>query len=145
VSLFERPGVDRAALANQLHDAWLAELARRPLVEALQPRHDHRIVEEPAETLLVGDIALHVECKRIAVRKAERSEPSQREARCPDERVRVEDAYERDVHEEPLGLALCLGELAVLQVGMDDARVVSSIPVPPCRPRDKLEPQLHRA
>ena len=105
---FERPGVDRVALANQLDDSRLAELVRRPLVEALQPGDDHRVVEQPAETLLVGDVALHVERERIAVRKhaaqreketghpepgvaehaAERSEPSQREVRCPDKRVR---------------------------------------------------------
>jgi hypothetical protein len=42
----------------------------------LQPRDDHRVVEHPAEALLVGDVALHVEVERIAVwqHAAEREE-----------------------------------------------------------------------
>ena len=60
------------------------------------------------------------------------------------ERVRVEHANERDVHEEALGLALFLGKILVIQVGANDARVVSAVPVAPCRPRDELEPQLYR-
>jgi hypothetical protein len=67
VSLFEGPSVDRVAVANQLEQTWLAELHGGPLVDSLQPRHDHRVVEQPAETLLVGDIALHVERERIPV------------------------------------------------------------------------------
>jgi hypothetical protein len=75
-------------------------------------RRDHRVVEQPAETLLVGDVAIHVERERIAVREhaskrendtrcpepgiaeqaAEWSEPSERKARRPDECVRVEHA-----------------------------------------------------
>ena len=69
VSLFEGPGVDGVAVAHQLEQAWLAELRGGPLVDALQPRHDHRVVEQPAKTLLVGDVALHVELERIAVRE----------------------------------------------------------------------------
>src|SRR5512132_4401251 len=69
VSLLEGPCVDRAAVANQLEQTWFAELLGGPLVHALQPRHDHGVVEQPAKTLLVGDIALHVERKRIAVRE----------------------------------------------------------------------------
>ena len=67
MSLLEGPGVDRVAGANQLEQTWLPELHGGPLVHALQPRHDHRVVEQPAKTLLVGDIALHVERERIAV------------------------------------------------------------------------------
>ena len=69
MSLFERPGVDRVAVADQFEQTWLAELHRGPLVDALQPRHDHRVVEQPAKTLLLADVALHVERERIAVRE----------------------------------------------------------------------------
>ena len=67
MSLLEGPGVDRVAVANQLLQAWFVEVLGRPLVQALQPRHDHRVVEHPAKPLLVGDVALHVERERIAV------------------------------------------------------------------------------
>ena len=56
VSLLEGPGVDRAAVANQLEQPWFVQVLRRPLVQALQPGHDHRVVEQPAKTLLVGDV-----------------------------------------------------------------------------------------
>ena len=130
MSLLERPRVDRAAVANQLEQAWFAELLGGPLVQALQPRHDHGVVEQPAEALLVGDVALDVAVERIVVREhaaereerarhpepgiaehaAERSEPPQRQARRRDECVRVEDAHQRDVHEEALRRGLCVGE-----------------------------------
>src|SRR5213592_4421282 len=110
VSLLEGPGVDRVAIANQLDQAWFAELLGGPLIQALQPRHDHRVVEHPTKTLLIGDIALHVARERIAVRQhaaegeedaghphpgvaeqaAERSEPSERQARRRGECVRVQ-------------------------------------------------------
>src|SRR3954469_1274878 len=67
VSLLEGPGVDRAAVADEVEQAWLAELLGRPLVQALQARHDDRVVEHPAKPLLVGDVAVHVERERIAV------------------------------------------------------------------------------
>jgi hypothetical protein len=54
VSLLEGPGVDRVAVAHQLEQAWLVELLGRPLVQALQPRRDHRVVEHPAEALLAA-------------------------------------------------------------------------------------------
>ena len=60
VRLLEGPGVDRVAVANELEQARLGELLGGPLVQALQPRHDHRVVEHPAEALLVGDVALDV-------------------------------------------------------------------------------------
>ena len=56
MSLFEGPHVKWVAVANQLKQAWLAELHGGPLVHALQPRHDHRVVEQPTKTLLVGDM-----------------------------------------------------------------------------------------
>ena len=74
MSLFERPGVDRVAAANQLEQAWFAERGGGPLVHALQPRHDDRVVEKPAKTLLVGDLALDVKRERIAVWEYPRSE-----------------------------------------------------------------------
>ena len=48
MSLLVRPGIDRVALANELQHARLGELIGRPLVKGLQPRHDHRIVEQLA-------------------------------------------------------------------------------------------------
>ena len=62
------PRVDRAAVANELEHPWLCELRGGPLVETLQSRHDHRVVEQPAETPLVGDIALDLIGERIVVR-----------------------------------------------------------------------------
>ena len=61
----------------------------------------------------------------------------------PDERVRVEHAHQRDVHEEALRRALRFGEFAVLQVGADDARVVSAVPVAGRRSRNELQPEPH--
>ena len=69
MSLLEWPGVDRVAIANQLEQAWFAEIPGGPLVHALQSRHDHRVIEHPANTLLVGDVAFDVEGERIAVRE----------------------------------------------------------------------------
>ena len=85
MSFLEGPRVDRAAVANQFEQAWFAELLGRPLVQALQPRHDHRVVEQPAETLLVGDVPLNVAGERVAVRDhaAEREE----HARHPEPRI----------------------------------------------------------
>ena len=62
------PRVDRIAVANQFEHTRLAELGGGPLVEALQPRHDHPVVEQPAETLLVGEIPLDVTRERVVVR-----------------------------------------------------------------------------
>ena len=67
MSLRIGPGVDRVAVANQLEQVWFAELLGGPLIQALQPRNDHRVVEHPAKTLLAGDIAFNVERERIAV------------------------------------------------------------------------------
>ena len=69
MSFLERPGVDRVAVANELEQARFGELLGGPLVEALQARDDHRVVEHPAQTLLFGDIALDVAVERIAVRE----------------------------------------------------------------------------
>src|SRR5262245_34880126 len=69
VSLLERPGVDRVAVADQAEQARLGELLAGPLVEALQPRSDHRVVEHPAQALIVGDIAVDVAVEREAVRQ----------------------------------------------------------------------------
>ena len=69
VSLLDGPGVDRVAVTNQLEQPWLVEVLRRPLVQALQPGHDHRVVEQPAKALLVGDVVLDVLVKRIRRRR----------------------------------------------------------------------------
>ena len=60
VSILKGPGVDRVAIANQLKHARFIELLSGPLVQALQPRHDHRVVEHPAKTLLGGDVTLDI-------------------------------------------------------------------------------------
>lgn len=52
VSLLIGPGVDRVAVTNQVEHMWFPELVGGPLVQALQPRHDHPVVEQPAKTLL---------------------------------------------------------------------------------------------
>ena len=69
MSLLEGPGVDWVAVANQLKQARFGDLVSGPLVQALQPRDDHRVVEHPAQTLLFGDITLDVAIERIAVRE----------------------------------------------------------------------------
>src|SRR4029453_18759049 len=68
VSLLIRPRVDRAAVANQLEQAWFAELLGGQPVQTLERRHDHGVVEQPAKTLLVGDIPLDVAGERVVVR-----------------------------------------------------------------------------
>ena len=45
-----------------------------------------------------------------------------------DERVCVQDAGEDDVEEEALGSVLVGGEVSVVEVGRDDARVVRAVP-----------------
>src|SRR5947207_10483403 len=147
--VLERPRVDRVAVTDQLEQAWLAELLGGPLVHALNPRDDHRVVEQPTEILLVGNVGLDIARERIAVGEhaAEREEgPGHPEpwiaehaakggespysqTRRPNKRVGIEDTAERDVHEEALRRALCFGELPMLQVGAHDARVVGSVPV----------------
>src|SRR5215204_509460 len=110
--------------------AWFAELLGGPLVHALRARRDHRVVEQPTETLLVGDVGLDVSGERIAVwdhaaereegpghpeprvaeQAAERRESPYRQARRRNERVGIEHTDENDVHEKALRRALRLGE-----------------------------------
>src|ERR1700735_5450961 len=75
-SLLEWPGVDRVAVSHHFQHSWFAELVGGPLVEGLKPRHNHRVIEHPAETLLVGDVALHLACEWVAIwqHAAERQE-----------------------------------------------------------------------
>src|SRR5215468_10382415 len=68
MSLFIRPRVDRAAVANEPEKAWFVEFRCRPLVEAPQPRCDQRVVEQPTDTLLTGDVPLDVTRERVLVR-----------------------------------------------------------------------------
>ena len=67
MALLEGPRVDRVAGANELEQAWLAKLAGGPLVDALDPRQEHGVVEQPAETMLVGEVDLDVQVERVAV------------------------------------------------------------------------------
>ena len=57
--------------------------------------------------------------------------------------MRVEDADQRNVHEEALGSRLRLSQAFVLQVAGHDARVVSPVPTRRCRGGDEFQPQLH--
>jgi len=50
----------------------------------------------------------------IAEQAGKRSQPPERQARCRDECVRVQEARQRDVHEETLRRTLCLSERPVL-------------------------------
>src|SRR5262245_53190240 len=77
---------------------------------------------------------------RVTEHAAEGSEPSQREAWRSNERVRIEHADERDVHEEALRPAFGVGEGSVLEVRVHDAGVMSSIPAAAGRFRDELQP-----
>ena len=92
MSLPVGPDVDRIAIANQLEHARLGELLGGPLVQGLQPWNDHRVVEHPAQALLVGDVALDVMVEWIAVREhtSEREERS----RHPEPRI-AQEAAER--------------------------------------------------
>jgi hypothetical protein len=66
LSLLKRPRVDRAAVAHQLQQAWFTEFLGGPSVQALQPRHDDGVVEYPAKSLLIRNVAVDVERERIA-------------------------------------------------------------------------------
>ena len=127
VPLLVGPGVDRAAVANQLEQARFAEVLGRPLVEALQPRRDHGVVEQPAETLFVGDVPVDVVGRadsgsgsrggargtrrpsRAGDRRARgRAEPAVPAPDAAPRRGRARrDAHQRDVHEEALRGRLC--------------------------------------
>ena len=162
MSLLERPGVDRVAVANQLEQAWLAELLGGPLVQALQPRHDHRVVEHPAETLLVGDVALDVVGERIAVWEhaaSDRNAPGHPEPGVAEQRGRAERtapapgaaprrararrgrARSATFMKKRSGALSASASVAVLQVAGHDARVVGSVPVARRRRRDEREPE----
>jgi hypothetical protein len=154
-----RPGFRR----EPVRATWFSELLGGPLVQALQPRHDDRVIEQPAKTLLVGDVPLNVLGERVVVgdyaverekhahqpepriaeHAAEWSEQTQRQARRPDECVSVEDAHQRDVHEEPLRDRLRVGKPFVLQIAGHDAGVVGPVPTSACRSGDELEPHPH--
>ena len=69
MSLGERPDVDRAAVANQVEQAWFVELAGGPLVQTLQPWDDDRVIEEAPKALFVGDVELDVVLERVPVRE----------------------------------------------------------------------------
>jgi hypothetical protein len=112
--------------------------------------------------LLVRDVAIDAERERIAVREyvpereehsrhpeariadqvSEGGEPSEREPRRRIQRVRVEHAGQRNVHEEALGCALGFRQSLVLQVGTHDARVVCPVPVAARWFRAELQPEL---
>jgi hypothetical protein len=109
----------------------------------LQPRRDHGVVEQPAETVLGDDVPLHLKSERIAVRHhavegeepsghpeprvaqhaAERGQAAQRQRRRSDQDVRVQHPHQRDVHEEPFWCIFRFGDIPVHQVAARDARL----------------------
>jgi hypothetical protein len=160
----KRPCVDWASITHEVKQAGLGELLGGPLVQALKSRHDHGVVEQPAEAVLVGKVVADLFRKRrvvwqhaatreertghaesgIAEQPAEWGEQSYRQARRPDKCMRVKHAAQCDVQEEALCRALCLGERMVLQVAGDDAGAVSPVPRGRGWPLDELQSELHR-
>ena len=92
----------------------------------------------------VNERLLRDGCEAVALVGDLPGEPSERQARCRGECVRVEHTRQRDVHEEALRRALRFGEAPVLKVSGHDARVVRPVPVAPRRLRDELHPQPYR-
>lgn len=60
MSLLEAPRVDGAPVANQLEQAWLAKLLGGPSYRLCNRGTITRVVEQPTETLLIGDVRLDV-------------------------------------------------------------------------------------
>ena len=67
------------------------------------------------------------------------------EPRGRDERVGVEDAHEDDIEEEALDPVLLVGEVTVVEVGGDHARVVRAIPGLRRRLLDEGRPVVDRS
>ena len=63
------PCVTRRLAAQQPSQAGNAELARRPVVEALHPRLDNTDVERVGQSVFALDVGRHVIAERVAVRK----------------------------------------------------------------------------
>ena len=82
---------------------------------------------------------------RVAEHGPSGAKPPERQPGRGDQRVCVEHAQQHDVHEEALGGALSLGELVVLQVAGDDARVVGAgTSCAPVGLGDERQPELDR-
>ena len=158
------PRVGWAAVANQVANVGDVKLSRGPVIEGLEPRGDHAVVEHPRQPVLDLEGRLQVEPRRVVGGKhvaereeraghshpwitedsAERREPTESQARRRVQRVRVQDAEQGDVKEEALRQRLLLGEIAVLQVRANNAGVVPAIPVPTRRLRDERHPRRDR-
>ncbi len=125
---------------------------------------DHRVVEHAPELVfepevvlelavggvLVGEDASHgeedVDCPSswVAEGGAAAADAAEREPGSGDARVCVEDAGEDDVEEEALDSVLLCGELAVVEVGGDDACVVRAVPGLRGRLIDECDPVVDR-
>ncbi|WP_143041531.1 hypothetical protein [Streptomyces wuyuanensis] len=64
----------------------------------------------------------------VGHQRPQRRQPAERETRFREHRVVEQDAEQRDVHHEPLHLALGGGQVLVAQVAGDDAGVVRAVP-----------------
>ncbi len=119
----------------------------RPVVEVAEARLDHRVVEHPAELALELEVVVELTVGGVAVGEdaphgeedvdrsaawvgedgAAAGDAAEREPRRGDERVRVQDARKDDVEEEALDAVLVCGEIPMLEVRGDDARVVRAV------------------
>jgi hypothetical protein len=113
-----------------------------------EPRHNDPEVQEAAEADFVRQIVADIVRERRLVREdagelkkdpghpdpgisedgSECTKPAERKVRCRHQCVRVENPAEHDVHEEAFGGVLGLGQVDVVEVAGDDARVVCSVP-----------------
>jgi hypothetical protein len=159
------PCIGRDAGDDEAGEVGQVELIGRPVVEQAKAWLDHREVEHAAEPVLEREVVLlelavggvvvredasHAEedadrgAARVCEDRAARSDPAQGEPRGGDERMRVEDAEEDDVEEEALDPVLPVGEVPVVEVGGDDARVVRAVPGLRGRLLDERRPEGDR-
>src|ERR1700683_18310 len=68
VALGVRPLIDRAAVTDQPAQLRDAELGRRPLVQRLEARSYHPVVEQPPDAALVSEVRVEMTVQRIASR-----------------------------------------------------------------------------
>jgi hypothetical protein len=157
LSIVRRPGVGGSLVDEEDGELGSVELSGRPVVERSQARDDHGVVEDAAEPVFELEIVLELAVGGVGEREdashreeevdratawvaedgAAASDAAECEARRSDECVRVQDTSEDDVEEEALDSVLVSGEVTVVEVGSDDARVVRAIPGLRRRPIDE--------
>jgi hypothetical protein len=100
--------------------------------------------------VLVGEDASHGEedvdraSARVAEGRPAAGDAAEREPGGGDECMCVQDAGEDDVEEEALDSVLVCGQLAVVEVGGNDARVVRAVPGLRGRLIDECDPVVDR-